>query len=225
MKIQILTGVLVLSIILVTWIELEIFPFIPTTIDNPEKFNSIVVNFSLAYISSYFFYYLVVYLKEQKDRKNSIDYVLSNCLRVIGIAKSFKDKIEEIGQIKFSPKMTKDELNKVLAKVKLDDEVANHRRLYKLTWENYLKEISTETRYPIDRILGLIPYLDSDLVKILNKIYDSNFLSLSTKIAPSTMLNTLAIPINMTMYSSLIEEYFNHLDELQGYIDKNLKKQ
>jgi hypothetical protein len=143
---------------------------------------------------------------------------------VIGIAKSFKDKVEEIGQIKISSKVTKDELNNILVKIKLDDEVVNHRRLYKLTWENYLKEVSTETRYPIDRILGLIPYLDSDLVKILNKIYDSNFLSLSTKIAPSAMLNTLPVQINMTMYSSLIEEYFNHLDELQEYIDKNLKK-
>lgn len=224
MRIQILTWLLLLTIVLVAWIELEIFPFIPSAMDNPEKFNSIVVNFSLAYISSYFFYYLVVYLKEQKDRKNSIDYILSNCQRVIGIAKSFKDKVEEIGQIKISSKVTKDELNNILVKIKLDDEVVNHRRLYKLTWENYLKEVSTETRYPIDRILGLIPYLDSDLVKILNKIYDSNFLSLSTKIAPSAMLNTLPVQINMTMYSSHIEEYFNHLDELQEYIDKNLKK-
>src|SRR5688572_10240719 len=98
MKIQILSALLLVSIVLVGWIELGWFPYIHSSLGHPDKLNSVIVNFSLAYITSYFFYFLVVYLKERKDRVNSIEFVLNNCKRIIALANSLKSKIEEVGE-------------------------------------------------------------------------------------------------------------------------------
>jgi hypothetical protein len=223
MKMWILTAILLLSLMLVAWIELEIFPLIPSTVTKPDRINSIIVNFSSAYISSYCFYLLVVYIKERKDRKNSVDYVFSNCNKIVGHGKALMETINKTGGTNFIGSIPLDDLNKILVRVQPGDEVADHRRLYNLTWENYLKEISNDTRTSIDRILALIPYLDSDLVRLLTKIYDSKFLTLSTIIASSELLKKLPIPINMTMYSSLIQEYFQQLAELESYVNANLK--
>lgn len=99
---------LIISILIIIWIDY--IPYrLPSLIENPEKFEFLMFNLSLAYIASYIFYYINILLPQKRNNKiikrlinNSVVFIIEgrkrlNNLKNIKIDKNFE--IKENGKI------------------------------------------------------------------------------------------------------------------------------
>ncbi len=69
------------------------FVNIPEIFKGAGKIGQISYELSFAYVSAFIFYFLVVHLKDQKDKENLYNYISNKTLSVIGIAKSLINAI------------------------------------------------------------------------------------------------------------------------------------
>lgn len=226
MKLKYLLVLTIISFILILWVELGMIPlYFPDYFGNGRKINNLITNFSISYISAFFFYLVVVYAKERKDKANSNEFVLGKINAIINTAKYLIVKLEESKGSKFLKDFPdNEELVGVFARLK-PDTIADDKRLYKFTWEDYTKEVVKGTEYSINRILALLQYVDSDLVRIVSRIQDCEFFYLmNNTVSPSFISQKITyIEINLSYYSKPVADYLKLIQELEDYYKSNLK--
>ncbi|MGK7389712.1 MAG: hypothetical protein ACNS60_05150 [Candidatus Cyclobacteriaceae bacterium M2_1C_046] len=218
-RIVLLFIIFILCIILVLWINFEIFPLIQINYKRTYLINDLLLTIALSYITSFIFYFIVVYIKERKDRANSKKFLERKVNEIIGGANHIRQTVEQIDDVKFNSYIPeKNVLRNKLNKINLEDD-ANQNRLYPFSYEQLFKEHSNEIRETIDRILILLPFLNSNFISLLNEIYDSGFFTVSTKMAPVGMINKKMQEINAPnysiVYSDSLVEYLSLIEKLK----------
>lgn len=79
--------ILIITIFIIIWIDY--IPLkIPSIVENPEKFESLMYNLALAYLASYIFYYINHYLPERKNSKIIKRVIHNNILNIITYRKT-----------------------------------------------------------------------------------------------------------------------------------------
>ena len=219
-RIYILLTIFIFFAVIVLWIDFNIFPLFKTENANYHKINNIIRTIALSYITSFVFYFIIIYLREQKDKKNSKKFISRKTVGIISSAEHLRSKIEEIDDEPFKDFIPEEELlRKKLNKINLEED-AGERRLYPFSYEQLFKEHTTEIRVVIDRLLILLPYLDTKYVSKLNDIYECSFFNMSTKFAPISMINNklkeLNAPNFSTVYVSPLCDYFKLIEELKN---------
>lgn len=227
-KIHFLIILLVFSIFIVLWIDFEIIPYIETTA-RASKLNSILESIFLTYITSFIFYYIVVYLRESRDKKNTRSYVKRKVEEINISVKEFIEELRKIDDIDFKSKYpSKTELQEKLKTLDLASYIKSNR-VFPISYEDYFKEHAKDVQKKIDRILILLPYLDSKFVDRMNQVYDCQFFSISSSVPKSKYLNSF-VDRELTKQTNKPYKGFNfsilYPEQIENYLElvNNLNK-
>ena len=175
----ILFTLLVLSILVVIANDF-ILKDVPEIFDNGDEIGNVFSNLSLAYISSYMFYILVVVLKETRDKKNILRSVYHSTDNLIDSGYAPITEIMEalkVGLENYDKRsMTREEFFtwceqcdiKYIPKNKFFGNYPNRKSAF-LTEFIYNSTVYHANKY-IDKIFELMPFLDSDFIALLNKL-------------------------------------------------------
>lgn len=218
-KIQILLIVLIFSIFAIFWIEFEILPLIKTNYNSCSKINNLIVIISLSYISSFIFYYIVVYMKEKKDKNNSKIFVSRKINEIIKKGENLRKIIEETDNVHFSKFVPeKDILLSKLHTIRFTDTV-KEKRIIPITWEKLMAEHTSNIRIDIDRLFVLLPYLETNFISKLNELYDCQLFIIFHNLAPVNLIEKEIRKYNVPNFRvTLVEpliDYFSLIDELK----------
>lgn len=225
---QILNAILAISILIVIFNNIL---FIDTTefIPKGHEIGGILANLSLAYISSYIFYIVVVLHQENKNKKNiySTIYNLSN--QLVGRGNSV------VTILAFANQFDKDNLTKTITKEEFFElcrntnpkEICPNRgfgtagNFIPATYSQLIYNDSySNARVLIRDIFVYMPFLESDFIRLLNKLKESKFFIMAGVLEnPHNYDDTDFKTIAESMY-----EYHLTIREIGYYIDKNYKK-
>ncbi len=184
----------------------------------------VLSDLSLAYISSYIFYYIVVELKEKRDKKNvyiSVYYLTS---LLIQRAYSVYHIIIEGASVdieKYNKRtITRQEYRELCNKV--NPNATNPSRgfgpvnnLRHGTYGEFIHSGAVEfVLYYSERIFVYMPFLDSEHIKLINKLKDSKFYLMS---------NTLTFRTNNSDFSVYADNMYDFLEDVRALDDYNEK--
>jgi len=197
-----------------------------------NELGQILSNLSLAYISSYIFYLLVVVTKEKKDRKNVYNsvYHLTNSLIAHGysiydeiIEASGADKSDynkktiseddyfklcEISDIRYTPK------NRFFGS-------PFNPRYANLAQHIYNGTVTQTNRY-IEKVFEFMPFLDSDFIALLNKLRHSGFFKMNANML--VMVTQGNVPNQKVGKWESMYEYLEIIREIEKYNERHHSK-
>ena len=212
---------ILLAISIVTFFIIELWlNYIPAIFNGADKVGEFFSRLSTSYIAAFIFYFLVVHIKNLKDKENINEFVGH---KVYAIITSAHLLIQPLMQ-KFDPKarfknLDSQELSQLLRSV---DKTTNEapfsikgEKANWLQWYEYLKE-STESN--LSHILLRYNHLDSQLIKFLTRVENSLFFT------QWNLLYNLTVDKTFGSYRFQIQSYLNLIEELKQYADKNFKE-
>jgi hypothetical protein len=217
---QILNILLVFSIVTILVNDI-IFNETPEIFSFGDELGAVLSNLSLAYIASYIFYYVVVVIKEKNDKRNiySTVYVWTNYL--VERAYSVYHEIisaSGVNHTDFDKKtITKEQFielcklanpnaiskNTVLG-FPANPQPARHGQLI------YNNAVSNVQAYS-DKIFNYMPFLDSEHVRLINKLHSSTFFMVATTFLYQTQ-NT-----DFSVYAENMYEFLEFVRKLDMY--------
>lgn len=182
------------------------------------EFRNILSNLSLAFISSYIFYYVVVVIKDKKDKKNINLTVYGLTKNLIGRAYSvFNEIITASGtnnETYNKHTITREQFQNLCNKANPKDIHKNVKVDFNNQFATYgeliLNNSVRNVNALIDKIFNYMPFLDTEFVHILNKIENSIFF----------MNAYLLLKTNNTDFSVYAKEMYDYLEfvrELENY--------
>jgi hypothetical protein len=192
------------------------------------EIGNISVSLATGFIITYVFYYVVVFRKSQVDNKNVSGYFIKylSCL-VIDAYRSFHALRlnSHVKSLPFPP--TEDELVNVFKKLDPVNSFCQRSQGGRYNWYDYLKFVLVETSNEyIKEIWNLLPYLDSELLHIINSLKESHMFhaawGISREVIPSdptyiNIHNDRSIPKRFA-------EYFKIIQELEIYLGNNFSE-
>lgn len=190
------------------------------SLNNPSSLISLFYQFSLAIITSFIFWFVLVNLKEKHDTKNVEQYIIPKTKSIIGDGyKIFNEMAKKAGypETEFPP--SEDELKKILEKINPNVHEAPlvSFNLKPYTWIEYLDSYRLRSQDSIKKILDRIPYLNTDLMLLLDKIDENSyFIQLSYQ-----------IPMNnkdMAFFSTTMMIYFKGINDLSLFLENIYKE-
>lgn len=217
MKIRGLTTIFFGALLISFWINFIDFKFHTFWIftEKAGKLNSILDNLSLSYIAGYIFYFINVYLVERTEKKHILPYVaykvnsiLVNNYHIIRVLKQdaklkdyYPDREEFFELLSFEN----------LSKIK----IYNYEDK---TFITYLNIRGKGTSKNIEKVLTSSKYVGDELKSILLKLSESMLLN------EDYCLNTSTYDAKtFNKYNGVFNTYFNEIEVLYKYYDKNLK--
>lgn len=228
----ILKGLLIISIIIVLLNEV-ILADVPEIFQKGDEIGNILSNLSLAYISSYIFYYVVVVLHEKRDKANLKSTIHFHNQRIVSSAK-FSFETLKVGALKFSNDSkyyTWEGLTFLKLKELCDktdpSEISQNRGSRKglMEEESYGEVIYRvgvlNVDNEIDKLFQFMRFLSTDHIRILNSIRSCN---LFWSTGPIFGSRGLVGNRTMTVWAQDLFEYIEAIKELEAFINNNKAK-
>jgi len=194
----------------------------------PELFSGganlavMLKNLSLAFISSYIFYIVVVHLKYMRDKEHLTPYIAMKTRQTVG---SIREPLHHlILNAKADPANkypSELELEEIGKKTYFNDPAPiAYRRLYKsmTTMQDFCNHWKSICEKRIDDVLILSPYLDTEHIKLLLEIKDSSFYSAFDS------LNEALLSNDFSALSNSLYSLSQHAKALEDYCDENFPK-
>ncbi len=224
---RILNYLLILSVIIVILNDL-VLNETPEIIWLGDELGAVLSNLSLAYIASYIFYYVVVVLKERKDKKN-IYYtvyewthhligraygVYNTIISASGVDPESSDK-RTISRDQFKELCNRANPNAISTNVFLGTANNPQPATYgQLIYDNAVSNVRAYT----DRIFNYMPFLDSEHVRLINRLHSSTFFLVAQSFTFPTR-NT-----DFSVYADNMYEFLVFVRELEVYNERVNKK-
>lgn len=193
----------------------EIFP-------GGYKLGQIIYKVSLSYISAFIFYFLVVHMKQQKDKENLKSYIGQKARLVVLQYKTvIRDLLKGSGLPLESEYPKDSEIEAICIKINPHDQApmllyANSKM--NANWAQYLAIHKERSDEAIKKIFTKMPFLDTILVNKLVNIEDcSYFLQIPWVERTMPIKNQ-----DITFLSKEIIKYRDMIADLENYINKNL---
>ena len=188
--------------------------------DIPEKFEKgselgdLIYQICLAYITSFIFYFLVVYLKRVKDRQILEPYIADKTRTVIHSGKILvKYLVSETGIRPQNFYPTEEELSAMCSKVNPNSFVQGWANL---SWMGLFREYFLKSEKAINSIYEKMPFVESKLIRYLGDI-QNNPHYYTGEIRPYKMGNT-----DLSFKSMHLYQYLMIIKDLEKYAEKNL---
>jgi hypothetical protein len=186
-----------------------------------DELGMVLSNLCLAYISSFIFYYVVVVLKEKKDKKNIYFTVYELTEQLVGRAFSvYHNVIAASGAIQtdYDKKTITKEQFVELCKLGNPNAIPKNNFLgtpwnqQQATYGQLIYNNSfTNVKAYTDRIFNYMPFLETDFVKLINRLHSSSFFLM----APN-FLNK-ASNTDFSVYADKMYEFLELVSELDTY--------
>ncbi|HIF9215687.1 TPA: hypothetical protein ACX6QF_001162 [Photobacterium damselae] len=155
--------------------------------DLPELFNganellSAYYNFCISIVGSYIFYFIVVHMKEMKDKKNVNQHIGAQSKKLLfEYDCAFAALKMQAGRKSEDRYASKDEIKKILLNVNPHSDAPMGNGHIYVNWYTFLTFYIERSQSNITKIFEKMPFLDSEHVKILAAIDScSYFMSLN----------------------------------------------
>ena len=196
-----------------------------------SKLGGILSNLSLAYISSFIFYYVVVEQKEKRDKKNIYLEVYKWTNQLIGRAYSVYENVVQasgVNHLDYDRKTITKEQFIELCKLANPNEIAPNKytgplnNLQRATYGQFIYNNSfLKVKLHTEQIFTYMRFLDTDFIKLINKLHSSTFFLVApTFLYDSTNTNLSVYAENMFEFI----EYVRELDNFNSTVNKELIK-
>ncbi|TDE46752.1 hypothetical protein E0I26_01325 [Flavobacterium rhamnosiphilum] len=137
------------------------------------KIGNIFYQLSLAYIGSFIFYFIVIYLKEKKDKHLIEPYISLKILAIITNGKILIKVLNiESSVLLKNEYPTKNEMKEMCSKIDPNNKI---KGWYNTTWIRLCKEYRKESEIEMKSVYEKITFLDSKLVRLLTDIQTSSY--------------------------------------------------
>lgn len=193
---------------------------IPELFDKGAELGQILYKLSLSYISAFIFYFLVVHIKLQRDKKNIALYLNDKVITVFGTAHGMFLSMSQNAGITLRGKYpNKEEIHQIcLAINPLNNADIIIAPGINGNWLHYLDYNKSRTTEAIDKTLKIIPFLDANLVNLIVNIQDCHYFKQLTTILQFPIKNK-----DLTFLETLFLEYIDNVILLEKYYESKLK--
>ena len=219
MKIKGLTLIAFCLVGLLIWmnfIDLKFDEIVQGTAIKSEYF---IETISLSYLAAYIFYVLNIYLVEKKERKSILPFVAKKVIGIIVNNYSIINCMTEPSKINmnidFYP--TKDDYKKLLRSINPKEKAPLFFKTK--SWIYLFKNRQINTQNSIDKIWLSGKHVDDQLRRILVEISSSTYLNDSCAFNSEDFNDE-----NLEKYYLVFFEYFQLIQQLRNYYNKNLKE-
>lgn len=193
---------------------------IPELLSGGYKLGQIIYKLCMSYISAFIFYFLVVHIKQQKDKKNLYLYVSKKVHIVNSSASTLISELSRVSTITLTEKYpSKEELDKICKAINPHTNapmVIGPRDNY-ANWIQYFDYFKKRSNDATEKIFNKMPFLDTELVNILGRIEDNDFF-----LVLDHFLYDMPIGQDITIFHYSLSSYFELIKELEKYADKKL---
>lgn len=189
------------------------------------KLGQIVYKLCMSYISAFIFYFLVVHIKQQKDKQNLYTYIDKKVAVILSDAKSLIDEMSKKSGLPFSNRYpSSDELQRISNLIDPHSEAPlflgyNTNRY--ANWIQYFANSSIRSKEAIQKIFQKMPFLETELINILANIEDSTHFWIWEKIIPTMNSHNLQFA---NTGQEIFSKYFELIQQLEVYSDIKLSK-
>jgi len=218
MNIKGLSIIAVFCLVIVLIIDFSIFK-IPELIEGTAtRTETLIYTLCISYIASYIFYVLNVYLKEKKERDSILPLIANDVILIIVNNQSIINALKQQAinsPLKDLP--TQEEFKQLLKDV---DPKKNAPKFYKdKPWTYLFQNRRESTLDKIDRIFSLGKHVDAQLRATLFKMQRSLYLREDYAFNSSSYEKDSLVEYSLVFYN-----YFELIQELLAFYEKNLKK-
>ena len=173
--------------LLISIFTLTLLVLLKTNIQLHSELYSVLYRLSLSIISSYVFYFIVVHIKSQRDKKNIHRVIDSYINRILTDYRFQKNGISRSVDFEFSDEFPKlEEIKECFSQVLPYGEAPlyNPQLGRSVTWLDCFYSLRNKSCEAIEKILRKSDYIDSKLVSILDDIENNNHFAFS-KVMPN----------------------------------------
>jgi hypothetical protein len=242
MRIKLLSLFAILSFLIVLWINFFNYYYLPNPLSiKSTQFNKLVETFLISYITSYVFYYIVVYLKEERDKKTILPYIANHTYFLINQIRLFVSALKlEAGIPDFRLNMNNEQYT--LKDYPTESEWIEIAKINPNTWSRpegerlnntymriptFLGDINqkvSNVEYRINKIFSKMQYVEPSYIKILSDIQDNKFHQYILGKGDYTK-EILKIPVDdLKLMIENMKDYFESIKKLEEYAFNNLNK-
>lgn len=197
---------------------------IPELFKGAFELGQIIYKLSMSYTSAFIFYFLVVHVKQQKDKENLYSYVAQKVYMVIGCAWGIISEISKASNLTLKEKYpSKEELDIICKSINpngnaplLLGPIGNNYA----NWIQYFDYSKNRSNNATEKVFKKMPFLETELVHILAKIEDNSHFMSVRNLANSMPIRNQDI----TAFQSSLSDYFELIKVLEKYADKKLTK-
>jgi hypothetical protein len=177
---------------------------------------------SVSYIPGYIIYFLISALPRRRDRKIIFPFVATQSSIIIGSSKGILQDLEKASGQSLVGTISKNSIALILENIdpNSNSPVLGMEKIPKYgNWMIYLDWQKRRTLKAIERVIPHFPSLDSEYVKIVSKIENCALFD-----QLDSILNTMPIRnADSTFLTSALTGYFLLIQELEIYVEKNMK--
>lgn len=183
-----------------------------------SEFGEIYYRLCLSIIASYIFYFIVIHLKSMRDKENINTFVSSKVSQILGDYRSQLSEIKKVSNLK-DDKTTYEleEWKNLLIKISPKAPAPLILGTRYATWMQYFSYYNKRTQSHIQKIFVNMPFLDSELVKILAHIDDCSHFSVIDLVSSVGFKNE-----NMENFADMFLGYAELCQQLDEYYNKKL---
>lgn len=193
---------------------------VPENVAWGAEFGVVFYKLCLSIMASYIFYFIVVHLKSQSDKENINAFVATKSYRVVG---EYKSQIQEIKKatntVSGDEFLTKNEIQTMFQSInpKNNAPLILGQLGKSANWIQYMAYHKERTQKLVQKIFVKMPFLDSELVRLLAEIDDCSHFGMI-----ESTLNMQFKNGNMSAWASTFYDYSVKCKELQKYNEKKL---
>lgn len=208
-----------LSIITITSIDFYLIK-IPEFFDGGAKVGKIIYRLSLSYISAFIFYFIVIHIKREKDKRILFPYITKKTNHLIGDCKSmFKTMAKEANVDLSSAFPTAEELKQICSNIdpRQKGPMIMNQKIGYGNWYHYLNYLRIRSKNHTEKIFKQIQILDPELIRLISQVEDTHLFSLIELSAGNTFNSS-----TLTGFNAPMEEYLKRISELNSYYEERL---
>ncbi len=196
---------------------------IPELFSGGYKLGQIIYKLCMSYISAFIFYFLVVHIKQQKDKENLYLYVSKKVHIINSSASGLISAISKASKITLTEKYpSKEELDIICKSINPNTNaplVLGPRDNY-ANWIQYFNYSKKRSNDATEKVFRKMPFLETELVNILSRIEDNDFFT----VLPHFTYDRPIGNQDITVFKQCLFSYFELIKELEKYTDKKLFK-
>lgn len=237
----IINGLFVLSLILIIWINFFENYFIETTIQiDTEKVNRLIETISIAYMTSFIFYIVVVVLKSKRDEKIILPFVADYVYVALNNCMFFCYSMRSAAGLEYIQTETsiynrnlniypgENDLNTICSTINPNQTINEDIGLEGFTAIPHFFGVMINYTHRIDYFLKIIlekaRFMDTELLRLLTNIQTHGFHQHMISYDKSLVLSAKHRHDDLIVFKDSLKSYFDLYLRLEKYTDKELKK-